>query len=104
MPYIGCLDEAVAKIEQIERLAPFAKKINKAVWRGTQHFNPVFNAELRSNLLHASKDKSWADIEALKAGDRKMENNNIIPIQDFCRYKYIIYTEASTARLSLDRR
>ena len=102
MPYIGGLDEAVAKIEQIEHITPFAKKLNKVVWRGTQYFNPIFNTELRPNLLRVSKDKAWADIEALKAGDRQMENNNIIPIEDFCRYKYVAYTEASVAKPILD--
>ena len=93
MPYIGPLDEALTKIYSIELVRPFLEKINKTVWRGTQYFNPVFNAELRPNLLRVSKDKPWSDIQAFKQGDRSEENNNIIPIEDFCKYKYVVYTE-----------
>lgn len=47
-------------------------------------------------LLERSKDKEWADIETLKweSGGEKAEN--AIPIEEFCRYKYIIYTEGIT--------
>ena len=97
MPYIGPLDEALWKIEEIERDTSWEGKIAQAIWRGTQHFNPVANPELRPKLVRVSKGKRWANIEFLKAGDRSMENNNIIPIEEFCKYKYIIYTEVSSS-------
>ena len=93
MPYIGPLDEAMTKISQIEQATPFPKKINKVIWRGTRNFNPVFNTELRPNLLRVSGGKPWSDIEAFQQGDRRTENNNIKSIEEFCRYKYIAYTE-----------
>lgn len=48
-------------------------------------------------LLERSKDKEWADIETLKweSGGEKAEN--AIPIEEFCRYKYIIYTEVTSS-------
>ena len=96
MPYIGPLDEAMTKISAIGQITPWSHKMRKAIWRGTQSFNPVPNPELRPNLLRVSQGKPWSDIEALKMGDRTMEdNNNIIPIEEFCKYRYIVYTEVS---------
>ena len=91
--YVGSLDEALYKIEKIERAASWNSKIAKAAWRGTQQFNPTANPNLRFNLLQVSKGKEWADIQASQTGDGAVEDSNIIPIEDFCRYRYIIYTE-----------
>ena len=68
-------------------------KIDKAIWRGTGQFNSVGNIALRPNLLEATKGKSWADVELLEWGNNGVDAKNAIGIEDFCRYKYIIYTE-----------
>ncbi|KAG8168570.1 hypothetical protein KVR01_001319 [Diaporthe batatas] len=103
LPFIGSMGRAAEAIAQIEtRLHPtFASKIPKAVWRGTTWFNSVHNPRLRANLLAAAKDKPWADVEALKwdgdgkgGGDRTASNS--IPIEDFCKYRYILHTEGVT--------
>lgn len=98
---------AAAAIASIEKGRGFASKIPKAVWRGTTWFNSVHNPRLRANLLAATKDKPWADVEALQwsgttkggesgvGGGERMASNSL-PIEDFCRYKYVLHTEGVT--------
>lgn len=97
----------------------FASKIPKAVWRGTTWFNSVHNPRLRANLLAVAKDKPWADVEALQwqttttisssssspankggggesGGGGERTASNSLPIEDFCRYKYVLHTEGVT--------
>jgi hypothetical protein len=88
--YLGPLDEALDKIERIEKGAPWEKKIKKAVWRGTTWFSPDWNPGLRPNLVEVAGGKEWADVELWGQGQ---EQNNTIPIEEFCRYRYIVYTE-----------
>jgi hypothetical protein len=35
LQFIGAVDEALGKIEDVERQTPWEEKIDKAVWRGT---------------------------------------------------------------------
>jgi hypothetical protein len=92
-PFIGTLDQALSKIEIIEEETKWEDKIDKAVWRGTGQFNSVGNIALRPQLLEVTKGKSWADVELLQWGNNAVDAKNAIGIEDFCKYKYIIYTE-----------
>ncbi|OCL01750.1 hypothetical protein AOQ84DRAFT_306094 [Glonium stellatum] len=96
LPFIGTFDEALSKIANVERSTPWEQKIDKAVWRGTVWFNPIGNLNLRPELLRIAGGQEWADVKNLKweSGGKKAEN--AIGIEDFCRYKYIIYTEGVT--------
>lgn len=103
LPFIGSMGRAASAIAHIEtKLHPtFASKIPKAVWRGTTWFNSVHNPRLRANLLAAAKGKAWADVEALAwdggkdaRGERTASNS--LPIEEFCRYRYILHTEGVT--------
>lgn len=73
-------------------------KIDKVVWRGTAWFNPISNTDLRKSLLRATKNKEWADVKPLKWNGNPGETTaeNLLAIEDFCRYKYIVYTEGIT--------
>lgn len=93
--FIGTLDQALSKIEVLEEKTPWEKKIGKAVWRGTVWFNSVLNTNLRPKLLQTTKGKEWADVEELQLENQGMTAKNSINIHDFCKYKYIIYTEVS---------
>jgi hypothetical protein len=92
-PFIGTLDQALSQIDVIEKETLWEDKIDMAVWRGTGQFNSVGNIALRPNLLQATKGKQWADVELLEWGTNAVDAKNAIRIEDFCRYKYIIYTE-----------
>jgi hypothetical protein len=44
--------------------------------------------------MEVTKGKEWADVEGLECFNNKEKARNSMPIQDFCKYKHIIYTEA----------
>ncbi|KAH8671336.1 hypothetical protein BX600DRAFT_480475 [Xylariales sp. PMI_506] len=113
LPFIGSLPRAAAAISRIEGdgstsgnadSASWGRKIAKAVWRGTPHFGNTASsttARQRQDLLLSTKDKPWADIEALKwtltqLNATSRTASNALPIEDFCRYKYIVHTEGLT--------
>ncbi|KAH8768815.1 glycosyl transferase family 90-domain-containing protein [Hyaloscypha finlandica] len=96
LPFIGTLDSALARISAVETSTPWSKKIDKVVWRGTTWFNSVGNTNLRPKLLQLTKGKEWADVEDLKWFNNGEKARNSLLIEDFCKYKYIIYTEGIT--------
>ncbi|PMD24641.1 hypothetical protein NA56DRAFT_594946, partial [Hyaloscypha hepaticicola] len=96
LPFIGTLDSALSRISTVESSTPWSKKIDKVVWRGTAWFNSVGNTNLRPKLLEVTKGKEWADVEDLKWYSNAEKASNSLLIEDFCKYKYIIYTEGVT--------
>ena len=108
LPFVGSFSRAAAAIDAIEASTPFARKKAQAVWRGTTDFYGPHNPSLRKDLLAAAKGASWADVEPLrweaevsidgttaKEGG-KHNATNALPIEDFCRYKYVLHTEGIT--------
>jgi hypothetical protein len=96
LPFIGSMGRAAAAITDLERGVPWNKKIPKAVWRGTTWFNSVQSPRLRQNLVKAARGKPWADVEPLEwtGGNGNNHNaSNALPIEEFCRYKYVVHTE-----------
>lgn len=123
LPYVGSVARAAEAVRRVEEVLypSFAAKIPRAVWRGTAWFNSVHNPRLRQNLLAAARDQPWADVEALRwdtvsssslsssgsSKDKGQEDGagggaggrtagNALPIEDFCRYKYVLHTEGVT--------
>ncbi|KAJ6261799.1 hypothetical protein Dda_2598 [Drechslerella dactyloides] len=90
--YVGPLHEAFDAVSAIEADLPFDSKTDKLFWRGTIYFNPIQNANLRANLITATSNKEWADIDSLQWTALE-KSKNIIQIPEICRYKYIAYTE-----------
>ncbi|RDL31112.1 Uncharacterized protein BP5553_09901 [Venustampulla echinocandica] len=95
-PFIGTMDQALSKIDDVEKSIFWVEKINKVVWRGTAWFNSVGNLNLRPMLLQVTKGKEWADVQDMKWKTNGVMAENSIEVEDFCRYKYIIYTEGVT--------
>ncbi|KAH8887757.1 hypothetical protein GQ53DRAFT_267911 [Thozetella sp. PMI_491] len=97
LPFVGSISRAADAIASLEAAyaAPgqWHRKIGKVVWRGTTWFNSVHNPRLRQNLLAAAKNKPWADVEALQWQGSGGNATNALPIEDFCRYKYVLHTE-----------
>lgn len=62
-------------------------KIPKAVWRGVVWTNEW----VRKPLVEATKGKEWADVEEVSW--EKNAKDNMIPIEDYCRYAFILHTE-----------
>ncbi|KAI1459170.1 hypothetical protein F4805DRAFT_466264 [Annulohypoxylon moriforme] len=90
-PTIHSLPHAIPLISSVESQLPWRSKPPTAIWRGTTWFNHPRAGRLRQSLLTSTAGKPWADIEALYAN-----GSNALPIWDFCRYRYIIYTEGVT--------
>ena len=99
--FIGSIDDVLAKIDLIEDHTTWQEKIDKVVWRGTGWFSSVGNPDLRWKLLRTTKDKPWADTEVMKWETYAEKASNSIRIENFCKYKYIIYTEVSRSFLTL---
>ena len=95
LPFIGSISRAGMAIEAIEDLTPFSAKDPRAIWRGTHWFNSIANPYLRQNLLAVTKGKKWADVEALERRTEEKGSGyaNAIPIEGFCKYKYVLHTE-----------
>lgn len=88
---LGPLDAALVKIEGLERETKWENKIDKAVWRGTPYLGPDWRPGLRLMLVEVGRSQEWADIQDWNYGN----NNNTVSIEDFCKYRYIIYAEVS---------
>ncbi|KAF2243396.1 hypothetical protein BU26DRAFT_437108 [Trematosphaeria pertusa] len=94
-PALGAMDDILNRIESVEKELAWDKKNDKAVWRGTPWFNPLGHPTLRQDLLKAARGKEWADVAGFNMSNG-MEATNILQIEDFCRYKYVVYTEGVT--------
>lgn len=88
-PHLGTIFEILQRISLLESSLPFHAKTDKLVWRGTPWFNPIGHPNLRQDLLRVTANKHWADVLVLNA-------TTSLLIEDFCRYKYLVYTEGVT--------
>jgi hypothetical protein len=95
LAFVGSIHNAATSIAAIESTLPFSKKNPRAIWRGTSWYNNGAspNPRLRQELIKLTKDATWADVQPLKWTTSSKEASNSVRIEDFCRYKYIIYTE-----------
>ncbi|KAI0134115.1 hypothetical protein BJ170DRAFT_185374 [Xylariales sp. AK1849] len=99
LAFIGSLPRASAAIAALESTVTWSEKIPQAIWRGTPHFNSASttSGRLRQDLILSAQGKAWADVEALHwSGGGGTNASNALPIEDFCRYRYIIHTEGVT--------
>jgi hypothetical protein len=95
LPFINSLPAAARAITSLEASLPFAAKDPRAVWRGTTWFNNGAGSHprLRQDLVSTAAGSLWTDVQALEWETNSREARNALPIQDFCRYRYIIHTE-----------
>ncbi|KAK4195914.1 glycosyl transferase family 90-domain-containing protein [Triangularia verruculosa] len=95
LPFIKSFYSATSKITTLESTLSFRSKIPKAVWRGTTWFNSVLSPHLRQKLLQTTASSpDIFDVQKLDwTGNKSRNATNALPIQDFCKYKYVIHTE-----------
>ncbi|KAI9703643.1 MAG: hypothetical protein M1836_007413 [Candelina mexicana] len=86
---VGSYVEVQQKILDREEEGPFEDKIWQLVWRGSVSANP----KLRGDLLDATKDKEWSDVQPLNWRNEEDLANNLLSIADHCRYMFIAHTE-----------
>ncbi|KAF2119111.1 glycosyl transferase family 90-domain-containing protein [Lophiotrema nucula] len=92
---LGTMDDTLSRIDEIESATEWSGKIDKVVWRGTPWFNPVGHPRLRQDLVRVAQGQEWADVEKFEVGIGG-ETHNALKIKDFCKYKYVMYTEGVT--------
>ena len=95
LPFVGSLPRAARAIDALEarELPTLASKAPRAVWRGTAWYNSVHSPRLRQNLIAATKGKAWADVAALDWHGQTDNATNALPVEGFCRYRYVVHTE-----------
>lgn len=78
---------AELRARSAQRESFLADKIPKAVWRGVVWTNEW----VRKPLMEVTKGEKWADVEEVSWGEDAKDNK--IPIEDYCRYAFIVHTE-----------
>lgn len=104
LPFVGSLARAAEAIDSLEAALPFSKKDPRVVWRGTSRYKSAHNPHLRVDLLRVTDGAEWADVEYLEWEHREIGNTtemeriatNSLMIEEFCRYKYVLYTDGIT--------
>lgn len=110
---LGTMDDVLQRIDTVEasyiqdstdsdtdstspRPSSWDHKTDQVIWRGTPWFNPLSYPRLRQHLLLATAAHPWSDVAALQRNSTAPGYTNALKIEDFCRYKYVMYTEGVT--------
>lgn len=103
LPFVGSFVRAEGAINSLEATLPFSKKDPRVVWRGTKRYKSAHNPHLRVDLLRVTGGVEWADVQTLEwdavnngTGTTKKVATNSLMIEDFCKYKYVLYTDGVT--------
>lgn len=102
LPFVGSFFGAAEAINSIEATVPFSKKDRRVVWRGTKRYKSAHNPHLREKLLQITDGVDWADVQALKweeignGTETERIATNSLMIEEFCKYKYVLYTDGIT--------
>ncbi|KAI0454611.1 glycosyl transferase family 90-domain-containing protein [Xylaria acuta] len=97
LPSIGSVARAADAIARIEDSLPFARKDPRVVWRGSARFNGVHQPTLRWDLLRATAGAETPGYGEQGNADTNPDGNaTTLMIEDFCRYKYVLYTDGVT--------
>ena len=67
----------------------FKDKKKQLFWRGSV----VTNEALRGKLMQASQGKSWSSVRQINWGDPNDVRENLIPMEDHCRYMFLAHVE-----------
>lgn len=67
----------------------FQSKKKQLLWRGS--LNTA--VELRNGLIDATKNKFWASVRVVDWGNKQSVEENVVPIEDHCRYMFLAHTE-----------
>lgn len=77
------------RIQEVEEEVPYSKKIRKIVWRGALATLPT----VRGDLIAATRSKPWADVQAIDWDDPDSVEDDVMAIEDHCKYLFVAYTE-----------
>jgi len=94
-PFLSSLPAAAGAISAVEGGLGWAAKDRRAVWRGTSWFSngAASNPRLRQSLVRLAGNQSWADVQSLAWTTNAAAAANGLPVEAFCRYRYVVHTE-----------
>jgi hypothetical protein len=88
-PKIGSYSEVQMKATAMDAKVPWARKIDKLVWRGA-----MMDLLVREQLFEASAGHEWADIKILNWEDEAQGlSHNVLTMDEHCGYKFVAHTE-----------
>lgn len=88
-PKIGAYHEVQMKAQEMDARVPWARKIDKLIWRGASMDLPV-----RQQLVGASEGKDWADVKFMVwDDDAKGKTHDALKMEEHCQYKFVAHTE-----------
>ena len=67
----------------------FQDKDKRLLWRGNVDTEP----QIRGDLMQATAGKSWASVHALHWSDESNLRDNLMPMEDHCKYMFLAHTE-----------
>ncbi|KAL2817312.1 glycosyl transferase family 90-domain-containing protein [Aspergillus granulosus] len=86
---IGAYKEIRARIAAVDAETAFHSKKKQLAWRGSVATNP----EIRGALLDAARGKSWASIRDIDWSDPSSVEENVLPMEEYCRYMFLAHAE-----------
>lgn len=91
-PGIGTYAEVRKRMADVEEDYPnFSDKKAKLFWRGA--IVPSVAPVLRQHMVDQAEHQSWADLKVLNWEADDPDETNRVPIEDHCKYQYLINTE-----------
>lgn len=83
------------RAEMRAREVEWDTKIPKVFWRGAL----ASNKEIRGELIKATREKEWADVEEInwKSRIRASDKSPAVPIKEHCKYQFLMHTEGKNA-------
>lgn len=75
----------------------WANKIPKLVWRGATYINE----HQRMQLMDVARDQPWADVKDIVWTGPGKPPANLLSVNEFCKYKYIMYGMYEICRVGI---
>ncbi len=98
---VGSYLEVQRKARDMEEGSPaneaytWERKKEVLFWRGA-----TMGLPLREDFIAKTKEKSWADVEALQWHNDDSMNKDFTSMDEHCQYKYLAHTEGNSTRVA----
>ncbi|KAK2629791.1 hypothetical protein QTJ16_000611 [Diplocarpon rosae] len=88
-PKVGSYGEVQMRAEQMDAKLPWARKIDKLIWRGAS-----MDLLVRQQLVNASQGKSWSEVSFLVwEDDATGKTHDVLKMDDHCEFKFVAHAE-----------
>ena len=96
---VGSFSEVQRKAVEMEesrnnptgRAWSWTEKVPKVLWRGA-----TMGLPLREELVRATADQPWADVQALDWHDKGSMGKDLKSMAEHCQYRYLAHTEGNS--------